>query len=177
MAAPYPEADTALIDPHAEAELALVMGCIIAIRNLRAEMNVPPAVQVKAYIHSPIDQAIQGLHKHRQSISLLAKVADLHYNDASGPPPSAARAVVGNVDIYLPLAGIIDFTEEERRLSREIEKLGKDLTAAQRKLSNEDFLGKAPAQVVQKEKEKLNSWTEKLTKLKNHRERIKQLMG
>ena len=177
MAAPYPEADAALIDPHAEAELAMVMGCIIAIRNLRAEMNVPPAVQVKAYIHSPIDQAIQGLHKHRQSISLLAKVADLHFNDASGPPPSAARAVVGNVDIYLPLAGIIDFTEEERRLSREIEKLGKDLTAAQRKLSNEDFLGKAPAQVVQKEKEKLNSWTEKLTKLKNHRERIKQLMG
>ncbi len=177
MAAPYPEADAALINPHAEAELALVMGCIIAIRNLRAEMNVPPAVQVKAYIHSPDDQAIQGLHKHRQSISLLAKVEDLHFNDASGPPPSAARAVVGNVDIYLPLAGIIDFTEEERRLSREIEKLGKDLTAAQRKLSNEDFLGKAPAQVVQKEKEKLTSWTEKLTKLKNHRERIKELMG
>jgi valyl-tRNA synthetase len=177
MAAPYPEADAALINPHAEAELAGVMGCIIAIRNLRAEMNVPPAVQVQAYIHSPDAQAIQGLHKHRQSISLLAKVADLHFNDASGPPPSAARAVVGDVDIYLPLAGIIDFTEEERRLSREIEKLGKDLTAAQRKLSNEDFLGKAPAQVVQKEKEKLTAWTEKLTKLKNHRERIKELMG
>jgi valyl-tRNA synthetase len=84
---------------------------------------------------------------------------------------------VGNLDIYLPLAGIIDFTEEERRLSREIEKLGKDLTAAQRKLSNEDFLSKAPAQVVQKEKEKLRSWTEKLTKLKNHRKRIKELKG
>ncbi|MGA8142044.1 MAG: hypothetical protein WB948_15340 [Desulfobaccales bacterium] len=51
------------------------------------------------------------------------------------------------------------------------------MTAAQRKLSNEDFLGKAPAQVVQKEKEKLTAWTEKLTKLKNHRERIKELMG
>ncbi|MGO9620838.1 MAG: valine--tRNA ligase [Desulfobaccales bacterium] len=177
MVAPYPEADEALINPLAEAELAMVMDCIIAIRNLRAEMNVPPAIQVKAYIHSLDDQAIQKLHNHRQSISLLAKVAELHFNEASGPPPTSARAVVGNVDIYLPLAGIIDFTEEERRLTREIEKLGKDLTAAQRKLSNEDFLGKAPAQVVQKEKDKLQAWTEKLTKLKNHRKRIKELKG
>ncbi|MGO9175054.1 MAG: valine--tRNA ligase [Desulfobaccales bacterium] len=177
MVAPYPEADEALINPLAEAELGMVMGCIIAIRNLRAEMNVPPAIQVKAYIHSPDDQAILELHKHRQSISLLAKVEELHFNEVSGPPPTSARAVLGNVDIYLPLAGVIDFTEEERRLTREIEKLGKDLTAAQRKLSNEDFLSKAPAQVVQKEKEKLRSWTEKLTKLKNHRKRIKELKG
>ena len=177
MAAPYPEADEALINPKAEAEMDMVMGCIIAIRNLRAEMNVPPAMQVKAYIHSPDDQAIRELHQHRQSISLLAKVEELHFNDAAGPPPSAARAVVGNLDIYLPLAGVIDFTEEERRLTREIEKLGKDLTAAQRKLSNEDFLSKAPAQVVQKENEKLHAWTEKLTKLKTHRERIKELSG
>ncbi|MGD0828379.1 MAG: class I tRNA ligase family protein, partial [Desulfobaccales bacterium] len=177
MVAPYPEVDEALINPGAEAELDMVMGCIIAIRNLRAEMNVPPAIQLKAYIHSFDDQVIQELHKHWQSLSLLAKVEELYFNDVSGPPPTSARAVVRNVDIYLPLAGIIDFTEEERRLTREIEKLGKDLTAAQRKLSNEDFLSKAPAQVVQKEKEKLRSWTEKLTKLKNHRERIKELMG
>jgi len=177
MVAPYPEADEALINPGAEAELGRVMGIIIAIRNLRAEMNVPPAVQVRAYIHSLDEQAIQGLAPHRQSISLLAKVAELHLNDASGPPPSSARAVVAHLDIYLPLAGVIDFTEEERRLSREIEKLGKDLAAAQRKLSNEDFLSKAPAQVVQKEKEKLQAWTEKLTKLKTHRKRIKELMG
>ncbi len=77
----------------------------------------------------------------------------------------------------MPLTGIIDFSEEGRRLAREMEKLGKDLDQAQRKLSNEDFLAKAPAEVVQKEKEKVQAWKEKLTKLKTHRERIRELMG
>jgi valyl-tRNA synthetase len=58
-----------------------------------------------------------------------------------------------------------------------MEKLGKDLSQAQRKLSNDDFLHKAPAEVVAKEQEKVQNWKEKLTKLKNHRERIKELMG
>ena len=155
MAAPYPEADAALINPFAEAELAMVMGCIIAIRNLRAEMNVPPAVQVQAYIHSSDAQAIQGLHKHRQSISLLAKVADLHFNNASGPPPSAGPQSGCGCCGYLPAPGRDHrLYRREARLSREIEKLGKDLTAAQRKLSNEDFLGKAPAQVSPERKRK-----------------------
>ena len=81
------------------------------------------------------------------------------------------------VDIFMPLAGIIDFSEEAKRLDQEMEKLGKDVTQAQRKLSNEDFLAKAPAEVVAKEQDKLQARTEKLPKLKTHRERIKELMG
>ncbi len=77
----------------------------------------------------------------------------------------------------MPLAGIIDFAEEANRLDRELEKLGKEVSQAQRKMSNEDFLAKAPAEVVQKEQAKLQAQTEKLNKLKTHRERIKELMG
>ena len=176
MVAPYPEADDALLNPAAEAELNLVMETITAIRNLRGEMNVPPAAQVEVFLQSGDAAAIEALQRHHQSLTLLAKVKDLTFNAASGPPAAAAKAVVDAVEIFLPLAGLIDFSEEEKRLTKEIDKLSKDLSGAQRKLTNEDFLAKAPPEVVAKEKDKLQGWSEKLTKLKNHRERIKALM-
>ncbi|MCL4500488.1 MAG: valine--tRNA ligase [Deltaproteobacteria bacterium] len=177
MVATYPEADDTWLNPAAEAEMNLVMETITAIRNLRGEMNVPPATQVEVFLQSGDSQAIAALSRHGQSLTLLAKVKDLHFQAESGPPAAAAKAVVDAVEIYLPLAGVIDFSEEEKRLNKEIDKLSKDLSGAQRKLTNEDFLAKAPAEVVAKEKDKVQGWTEKLTKLKNHRERIKELMG
>ncbi len=177
MVAPYPQPAPELLNPQAESEMRLVMEAITAIRNLRGEMNVPPASQVQIFLFSPETRPLEVLTRHRQSLTLLARVQELHCNAASGPPAAAAKAIVDSVEIYLPLTGIIDFAEEARRLDREMEKLSKDLTQAQRKLSNEDFLSKAPAEVVQKEKEKLQTWTEKLTKLKNHRARIRELMG
>jgi len=176
MVAPFPEADDALINPAAEAEMRLVMDTITAIRNLRGEMNVPPPTQVEVFLQSADAQVIEDLQRHRQSFTLLAKVKDLQFNATSGPPAAAAKAVVEAVEIYLPLAGIIDFSEEAARLTKEIDKLSKDLAAAQRKLTNEDFLNKAPAKVVANEKEKVQTWTEKLAKLKHHRERIGELM-
>ena len=175
MVAPYPEADDALINPEAEAEMRLVMDTITAIRNLRGEMNVPPATQVEVFLQSGEPQALETLRRHEQSFTLLAKLRGLNFNAPTGPP-AAAKAVVAGVEIYLPLAGIIDFSEEARRLTKEIDKLRKDLEAAQRKLTNEDFLSKAPAAVVANEKEKVQTWTEKLAKLKHHRERIEELM-
>ena len=153
------------------------METITAIRNIRGEMNVPPGTQVEVFLHSPEAPPIEALVRHQQAIKILARVQELHCNSAGGPPAAAAKAVVGAVDIFMPLAGIIDFAEEANRLDRELEKLGKDVNQAQRKMSNEDFLAKAPAEVVQKEQAKLQTQTEKLNKLKTHRERIKELMG
>jgi valyl-tRNA synthetase len=177
MVAPYPQPDPALANPEAEVEMNLVMATITAIRNIRGEMNVPPATQVEVFLHSPETQAVAALSRHQQAIKILARVQELHCNADGGPPAAAAKAVVDQVDIFMPLTGIIDFAEEARRLEKELQKLNKDLDQTQRKLSNEDFLAKAPAEVVAKEKEKLAGWTEKLTKLKTHRERIRELMG
>jgi valyl-tRNA synthetase len=176
MVAPYPAANDARLHPAAEAEMRLVMDTITAIRNLRGEMNVPPGLPVDVFLQSADAPAIAALQRHQQSLTLLARVKELTFNAPAGPPAAAAKAVVEAVEIYLPLAGIIDFSEEERRLTKEIDKLSKDLSAAARKLTNEDFLAKAPPEVVAKEKDKVQGWTEKLTKLKNHRERIKELM-
>jgi len=176
MAAAYPKADDNLLNSQAEDEMRLVMETITAIRNLRGEMNVPPASQVEVFLKSADTGSMTALERHRQSVILLARVRELYAN-ADATPAAAAKAVVDGVEIFMPLAGIIDFKEEDRRLAREIEKIGKELAQAQRKMANEDFLAKAPPGVVQKEKERLQSWSEKLTKLKAHQERIKDLMG
>lgn len=177
MVAPYPQPEPQFDHPEAEAEMNLVMATITAIRNIRGEMNVPPGTQVEVFLHSPETGPIETLNRHRQSIRVLGRVRDLHCNATDGPPAAAAKAVVEAVDIFMPLAGIIDFTEEARRLDRELEKLGKEVAQAQRKMSNEDFLAKAPPEVVAKEQAKLQAQTEKLNKLKSHRERIRELMG
>jgi valyl-tRNA synthetase len=177
MAAPYPEPAESRLNPAAEAEMGLVMGCITAIRNIRGEMNVPPGTLVDVFLLSPESGAVEALSRHRENIKTLARVQELHANPAGGPPAAAAKAVVEAVEIFVPLAGIIDFAEEANRLDRELEKLRKEVSQAQRKMTNEDFLAKAPAEVVQKEQTKLQAWTEKLTKLKTHRERIRELMG
>jgi valyl-tRNA synthetase len=80
-----------------------------------------------------------------------------------------------SLEIVMPLAGLIDFREEERRLNREMDKLSQELAQAQKKLANEDFLTKAPAEVVAKERERLQTCMEKLAKLKSHQKRLREL--
>jgi valyl-tRNA synthetase len=140
-------------------------------------MNVPPATQVEVFLHSPAAQALTALSRHGENIKILARVQALHFGAAAGPPAAAAKAVVDQVEIFMPLTGIIDFAEEANRLDRELEKLAKEVSQARRKMANEDFLTRAPAAVVAKEQAKLQAQAEKLTKLQTHRDRIKELMG
>jgi len=182
MVAPYPAADPALANPAAEAEMALVMDSIVAIRNMRAEMNVAPASQVNILVMSQESRLLDILKRHRQSLQLLARVQDLQFQPEGGPPAAAAKAVIlfpegGSVDLVMPLTGVIDFKEEERRLNREMDKLSRELAQAQKKLANEDFLSKAPTDVVEREKERLEALTEKLGKLKNHQKRLRGLLA
>ena len=77
MVAPYPQPDPTLVNPAAEAEMRLVMETITAIRNLRGEMNVPPASQVEVFLYSADAQPLEILSRHRQAVTLLAKVREL----------------------------------------------------------------------------------------------------
>ncbi|MGQ9687914.1 MAG: valine--tRNA ligase [Desulfobaccales bacterium] len=181
MTAPYPAPDPALAHPAAETEMALVMQSIVAIRNMRAEMNVPPASPVNILVYSQEPELLQKLESHQQAIRLLARVQDLQLQPPGAPPAAAAKAVVmsgdGNsLDLVMPLSGLIDFKEEARRLNREMDKLSRELAQVQKKLANEDFLSKAPAEVVAREKDRLTALNEKLTKLKSHEKRLKSLL-
>jgi valyl-tRNA synthetase len=175
MVAPFPAAHPELLDPQAEAEMNLLMAVITSVRNLRGEMNIPPGSKVPIQCYSPHETALSSLARHARSLEILAKIDGLAFNPPGDRPQAAAKAVVADVEIYLPLAGLIDFAEEDRRLTKEMDKISKDLTTAQRKLANEDFMAKAPADVVAKEKEKVQTLTGKMAKLKSHKEKIKAL--
>ncbi|MBW1916851.1 MAG: valine--tRNA ligase [Deltaproteobacteria bacterium] len=177
MVAPFPQSHPELINPDAEAEMGLVMEVVTAIRNIRAEMNVPLTTRVKVDLFTPHPSSLRILRTHRHFLRVLARVGELNIEFTGQPPRAAAKAVVDTVEIYLPLSGILDFSEEDRRLAKEMEKLSKDLTNAQKKLANEDFLAKAPEEVVEREKEKVHVWSEKLAKLRSHREKIRELMA
>jgi valyl-tRNA synthetase len=182
MAAVYPEPDAGLKNPAAEAEMALVMESIVAVRNMRAEMNVPPAAQVSVLVFSQEPELLRVLETHAKSVRLQARVQDLQFQPDGEPPAAAAKSVVisptgGSLDLVMPLAGLIDFREEARRLNREMDKLSRELASVQKKLANEDFLSKAPADVVGREQERLNTLNEKLSKLKSHEKRLKELLA
>jgi valyl-tRNA synthetase len=177
MAAPYPRPRLDLLNPEAETEMNLVMDVVTAVRNLRAENNVPPGVKVDVTLKSADDAALTRLARHAPALILLARVQELQVNPASGPPAAAAKAVVGPVEAFLPLAGLIDFGDEDRRLAREMAKLEKEVTQSQRKLANQDFVAKAPKEVVHKEQERLQTHSAKLEKLKTHREHLREQMG
>ena len=177
MAATFPFAQPELLDPDAEAEMTLLMEVITAVRNLRGEMNIPPSTRATVQLYSVSPASLETLARHANSLQILAKIDNPTFNPAGERPQAAAKAVVADVEIYLPLAGLIDFAEEDRRLSKEIDKISKDLTTAQRKLANQDFMAKAPAAVVAKEQERVQGLTAKLAKLKSHKERIKALIA
>jgi|UniRef100_A0A7C3Z3V8 valyl-tRNA synthetase len=182
MVAPYPTPDPALENPAAEAEMALVMESIVAIRNMRAEMNVPPAAQVSVLVLSQDPGLLRIMAAHRNSVRLQAKVQDLNLQPEGELPAAAAKSVVmsssgGSLELVMPLAGLIDFKEEARRLNREMDKLSRELAAVQKKLANEDFLSKAPPEVVSREQERLKTLNEKHSKLKSHEKRLKELLA
>ena len=182
MVAPYPEADSGLLNRAAEEEMSLVMDAITSVRNLRGEMNVPPALQVEVDLYSREAGHLEVLARHGPALCQLARVRDLHFQPASGSTAAAAKAVViapdgAPVEIVMPLKGLIDFAEEDRRLTREMEKLEKELAQGQKKLANADFLAKAPPEVVQKEQDRVRAGTEKLARLQAHRERLKEFLG
>ena len=128
MVAPYPEADDALLNPGAEAEMNLVMDTITAIRNLRGEMNVPPATQVDVFLQSPDAPAVAALQRHGQSLTLLAKVKELTFNAAVRPARRRGQGRGGG-------HGNLSAPGRHHRLLRrgppphqEMEKLSKELT-------------------------------------------------
>jgi valyl-tRNA synthetase len=176
MSAAFPQADPTLIDPQAEEEMALIMGVTTAIRNIRGEMNISPAAQLEAVVHGP-ERLLKLLETHSPSVRDLAKLSNLTLRRDGDRPRLAASAMVQGLEIFLPLEGVLDFKEETRRLQKEIGKLEPELARTKKKLANEDFLVRAPAEVVAKEREKSDRLGAKLQKLQEQLHRLVELTG
>ncbi len=156
MLATWPQAATQLKDPTAEANMELVMGIIKAVRNVRAEMKVPPGKKAEVILVSngEANQAI--LLEGQARIKHLAAVSELSIHlTLPEKPDQAGTAIVAEVEVYVPLAGVIDLAKEIQRLEKEVEGLQKEIARCEGKLNNPGFTAKAPADVIAKEQEKL----------------------
>ncbi len=150
----------------------LIIDVVNSIRALRWEMNIAPAQQVDVVLRSTSSNSLDILNRYRGYIENLAKAGSVTAAAGVNKPESAVTAVVRDVEIFLPLKGVIDFADEQRRLQKELAKIQKDLGDITRKLSNRDFLAKAPEAVIEKEKARSQELIETRDKLQTNLERI-----
>ena len=167
MIAPFPKADASLIDEDAEKRMDAVMEVIRAIRNLRSEINVPPGKKVEAAIVPSSPDIKSALDAGQESMMSLAKLSKL---DIATEPPSTehARFVSAHLptaDVYIPLAGLVDVDKETTRLTNELAEVEREIERTSSKLSNEQFLSKAPAHIIEKEQRIAQELTDKRAKL------------
>ena len=146
--ADFPEDDDALKD------MALLMGAITGIRNIRGEMNLPPSKKVKVVIDTANTEDTERLRKNADHIMTLGKVEELDVGVDLHKPEASATSVFEKSSIHVILKGLIDFEEEKKRIRKSIAKIEKDLNASEKKLSNRGFLDKAPENIVAEVKAK-----------------------
>ena len=172
MVAEFPKVQEGEVQPETEAEMGLVMGVIGAIRNLRSELNLSPSKTVEVILHCEKEDALDPLRMNRVYIESLAHTGKISFQSAGEKPKAAATAIVEEIEVFLPLKGLINLDDEEKRIKKEISKVEEEMTRTNLKLHNEEFLGKARLEAVEKEKEKARTLAEKGAKLQEGLERV-----
>ncbi|MBW1901541.1 MAG: class I tRNA ligase family protein, partial [Deltaproteobacteria bacterium] len=165
MIAEFPKPDDFMDDNDAIKEMELVMGAITGIRNIRGEMNIPPSKGVTVVLDMAGEKTSEIVSRNLDHIKTLAKVDDASVASGVPKPEASATALFGENQVHVLLKGLLDFDEERKRLGKEIKKIEKEISTSDRKLSNQDFLEKAPADIVAKVKEKVEALSLKLDKL------------
>ena len=148
--ASWPELDFA--DTGAADEINWLVDLISAVRSVRSEMNVPPGAEVPLTLVGADAVVTARLDTHRAAIERLARVTPITLADAA--PKGTAQIVIGETTACLSLAGVVDLAAERARLQKDLDKADKEITRIDKKLSNEQFLAKAPEDVVEAEREK-----------------------
>ena len=166
MISKWTVADESLVDPEAERGMNAIMDSIKAIRNMRAEVNANPGKKIPAIML--VSEDLREVVAHNDSyIKLLGGIDNLELRPLNGEKPeNAMAAVVTGIEVYLPLAGLIDVEKETQRLSKELAAMEKDLQRAGGKLNNAGFLAKAPEDVITKERAKYEELSGKIEAVK-----------
>ncbi len=175
MLQPYPMSDQGAMDSAANADIEWLKGVIVGIRNIRGEMNIPPGKALTVLMKNGSEEDKRRLTENAPFLRKLAKLEEITWLDSSDEAPVAATALVGELEILVPMAGLIDKDAELARLAKEMEKLEKDLKRVQGKLGNSAFVDKAPAEVVEKEREKMQAQEQALQQLQEQEQRIRQM--
>ena len=146
---PYPKANAARIDDDAEADIEWLKKVINGLRTIRGELDIAPKQKIPLIVANASDSDRQRLATHRAAIDFLAGVESVD-EMAAGDIPESAVALVGDMQLRVPLAGLIDTEAELARLDKRLTKIEKDLAGVRGRLSSDSFVSKAPAEVVDK---------------------------
>jgi valyl-tRNA synthetase len=165
MLQPYPLSDKAEIDESAEADMQWLQLIIEGIRNIRGEMNIAPGKKIPVLFKNGNKADKARLTQNEEFLSSLAKLESITWLTSDDIAPAAATQLAGEMEILVPMADLIDKDAELARLSKEIEKLNKELASIKGKLSNANFVDRAPAAVVAKEQQRLDKQQVALEKL------------
>jgi len=163
VVAPFPKAGRTGRDEAAEREMMHVIGVVSAIRTARSESRISPALEVEVTVH-PSEEAADLLMSATPLIGALAKARVTVAPDAERPSQSA-HVVASGIDVYVHLAGVVDLAAERARLSKEIERARKEIAFLEGKLGRADFVQHAPAEVVDRERGRLDEQQQILAKL------------
>jgi len=175
MLQPYPEPNEHDIDLRANENIEWLKLVIEGVRNIRGEMNIPPGKELSVLLRKGDENDRSRLAKNSQYLRKLAKIETIEWLAKDDDVPLAATALAGELEILVPMAGLIDKDIEIARLTREISKLEADLTRLQGKLGNAAFVDKAPAAVVAKEQDKMQTQLQALTTLQEQLQRIRDI--
>ncbi|MEZ5510303.1 MAG: valine--tRNA ligase [Gammaproteobacteria bacterium] len=171
----YPEANGAKIDEAAEKDIEWLQGVILAVRTIRAEMNIPPGKQLPLLFQKGNADDEQRAREYSGFLKAIARLESVTWLNPGDEAPLAAIQLVGDMQVLIPLAGLIDKDAEIARLQKEISKREQEIARVEGKLSNESFVARAPADVVEKEKQKIAENQTALVELQAQLEKMRQL--
>lgn len=162
----FPDVESTLIDEKTEEKLTSLQKMINEIRSIRADMNVPSGEYITTMIDTNDEELIELINEKKIYFEELANVDKIITGTGLDRPQSSARRVLEEAEITVPLQGIIDVKKERKRIKKELSRVEEELSGTLKKLDNEDFLTKAPKDVVKKEKEKRQEFLAKKDRLK-----------
>ncbi|MGE6227865.1 valine--tRNA ligase [Paenibacillus chitinolyticus] len=163
--AAWPVYDAQFEAPEAVREMELLMDIIRAVRNIRAEVNVPMSKKIELLV-KPSGQDVETiLSRNEEYLRRFCSTSELSISAELASPDKAMTAVVTGAELFLPLAGLIDIAQEVARLEKEMQTLIGEVTRIEKKLSNEGFIAKAPAKVIEEEKAKMADYADKRDKV------------
>ena len=173
MVSQFPKADTSKIKPQTEKEFKLVIDLVNSIRSVRSEMNVPLGKEIDVVLVKTSSESQRIIKANETFIIKLAKLKKLEISNQK-PEPAVLKVVEG-IEVYLPMAGLVDVESEQKRLQKEIENLQKEVARFESKLSNAAFVDKAPAAVIEGERAKQKTAQEKLNTIQKQLDSLSAL--
>ena len=171
----FPESDESLLDDDAERELEWVMQFILGIRQIRGEFDISPGRPLPVFLESARASDLEFANRNVHLLARVGRVESVDTVPEGEEAPPAATALLGNMRIHVPMAGLVDVESERTRIGKQLNKASQDLEKAKAKLSNENFVNNAPPAIVTQERERVAEFEQQIQNLEEQLQRLEAL--